>query len=495
MRFALMTEPQQGMSYADQLAIGQARRGDRLRGLVPVRPLRELPRARPAGRRPTPGPSWPGWPARPSGSASACSSRRSRSGIPACFAKVVTTVDEMSGGRIEVGVGAGWNEARAPPARARLPGRSRSGPTCSRTSWRSCTACGASRTAGRYDGVTGIQVRDALFRPRPVDVPGPARDRGRRRRGLGSSSAARDRHGRFRLAARYADEFNLSSSSPAEVADGRGRPRRRVPGDRPRPGDAWPDPRWSGSSSAATRRRSNGARAGAARVVRRRTSSRTAEAWLEERRSRWIFGTPDEARARAGQRFADAGRRADHAPGLPAVGPRHDRPHGRGAGRPGLSSQRRRLAPQAARLGGRVGSVGGLAIAVDIAVDRVGVDPAGPGEPLGQGLQRSRRPEQGRHGGRHRVGRLVDDDPADRRQLRRQQRVDARRDDRGGRHADHAGRGERATQPRRSGPSRARRSVAMATTPRSTRPSRRGGRAGTSRGPGRRPGSRRPPRP
>ena len=29
---------------------------------------------------------------------------------PGVFAKVVTTVDEMSGGRIEVGVGAGWNE-------------------------------------------------------------------------------------------------------------------------------------------------------------------------------------------------------------------------------------------------------------------------------------------------------------------------------------------------------------------------------------------------
>ena len=29
---------------------------------------------------------------------------------PGVFAKIVTTVDEMSGGRIEVGVGAGWNE-------------------------------------------------------------------------------------------------------------------------------------------------------------------------------------------------------------------------------------------------------------------------------------------------------------------------------------------------------------------------------------------------
>ncbi len=32
----------------------------------------------------------------------------------------------------------------------------------------------------------------------------------------------------------------------------------------------------------------------------------TGEAWLEERRSRWVHGTPDEARAQV-QRFADAG--------------------------------------------------------------------------------------------------------------------------------------------------------------------------------------------
>ena len=31
--------------------------------------------------------------------------------IPGSFAKVVATVDEMSGGRVEVGVGAGWNES------------------------------------------------------------------------------------------------------------------------------------------------------------------------------------------------------------------------------------------------------------------------------------------------------------------------------------------------------------------------------------------------
>ena len=32
----------------------------------------------------------------------------------------------------------------------------------------------------------------------------------------------------------------------------------------------------------------------------------TGEAWLEERRTRWVYGTPDEARAQV-ERFAAAG--------------------------------------------------------------------------------------------------------------------------------------------------------------------------------------------
>ena len=30
--------------------------------------------------------------------------------LPGPFAKMVATVDEMSGGRVEVGMGAGWND-------------------------------------------------------------------------------------------------------------------------------------------------------------------------------------------------------------------------------------------------------------------------------------------------------------------------------------------------------------------------------------------------
>ena len=82
----------------------------RLRDPLPLRPLHELPGRRPEGPPPTRGRSWRGWRARPS---------TIRLGVlvspvtfrhPGAFAKVVTTVDEMSGGRRGRRGRAGWNE-------------------------------------------------------------------------------------------------------------------------------------------------------------------------------------------------------------------------------------------------------------------------------------------------------------------------------------------------------------------------------------------------
>jgi alkanesulfonate monooxygenase SsuD/methylene tetrahydromethanopterin reductase-like flavin-dependent oxidoreductase (luciferase family) len=67
---------------------------------------------------------------------------------PGNFAKVVTTVAEMSGGRVEVGLGAGWNEASSTASTAWPSRPPASASTCSRSSWPSCTGCGPSPTAG-----------------------------------------------------------------------------------------------------------------------------------------------------------------------------------------------------------------------------------------------------------------------------------------------------------------------------------------------------------
>ena len=44
---------------------------------------------------------------------------------PSELAKVVATADHVSGGRVELGLGAGWHEARAPRLRLPVPARAR----------------------------------------------------------------------------------------------------------------------------------------------------------------------------------------------------------------------------------------------------------------------------------------------------------------------------------------------------------------------------------
>ncbi len=109
MRVALMTEPQQGLSYLEILAIARAAEAAGFEGFFRSDHFTSFPG--PAGERTTD--AW----ATLAGLARETS--RIQLGalvspvtfrIPGSFAKLVTTVDEMSGGRVEIGVGAGWNE-------------------------------------------------------------------------------------------------------------------------------------------------------------------------------------------------------------------------------------------------------------------------------------------------------------------------------------------------------------------------------------------------
>ena len=108
MRFVLMTEPQQGLSYAEQLAIARRAEANGFEGFFRSDHFQSFPG--PAGE-----PTTDAW-------AVLAGLARETERIllaalvspvtfrhPGVFAKVVTTVDEMSGGRVEVGVGAGWN--------------------------------------------------------------------------------------------------------------------------------------------------------------------------------------------------------------------------------------------------------------------------------------------------------------------------------------------------------------------------------------------------
>jgi alkanesulfonate monooxygenase SsuD/methylene tetrahydromethanopterin reductase-like flavin-dependent oxidoreductase (luciferase family) len=300
MRYVLMTEPQQGMSYADQLAITRRAEANGFDAFF----------------RSDHFASFPGEPGKPTTDAwsvvAGLARETQRIGLgvlvspvtfrhPGVFAKVVTTIDEMSGGRIEVGVGAGWNADEHRQLGLSFP------PITDRADLLEDQLAILHGLWGEpdgwsYTGITGIQVDDALFRPRPVAVAGrPSTPIGgvRPRILVGGSGSPRS----YRLAARYADEFNLSSSSPDRAAE--------------------VGIELDAACRAIGRDPSTLARSTMAGVLVGRSADEVdarerqllavfgdeledGEAWLEERRTRWVHGTPDAARAQL-ERFAAVG--------------------------------------------------------------------------------------------------------------------------------------------------------------------------------------------
>ena len=206
----------------------------------------------------------------------------------------------MSGGRIEVGVGAGWNELEHRQLGLPFP------PIKERADLMEDQLAILHGLWGEPDGWSydghQVSIRDAQFHPKPVDVPGRPRTPiggARPRLLVGGGGSPRS----LRLAARYADEFNLSSSGPDEAREVFAAARRGVRGDRARPGDARPLD--DGRRADRPRRGRDGRTAVDARR-HGRLRRRASEEWLDERRDRWITGTPDEAREQVRQ-FAAAG--------------------------------------------------------------------------------------------------------------------------------------------------------------------------------------------
>ncbi|HYH91875.1 MAG TPA: TIGR03560 family F420-dependent LLM class oxidoreductase [Candidatus Saccharimonadales bacterium] len=301
MRFVLMTEPQQGMSYADQLAAAKRAEANGFDAFFRSDHFASFP-------------GEPGQPTTDAWSVVAGLARETdRIGLgvlvspvtfrhPGVLAKVVTTVDEMSGGRIEVGVGAGWNEIEHHQLGLAFP------PIKERADLLEDQLAILHGLWGEPDGwshtgVTGIRVDGALFRPRPVDVPGRPRTPiggARPRIVVGGQGSPRS----FRLAARYADEFNLSSSSPEKAAavaaelDAACQAIGRDPATLAR----------SVMSGVLIGRSADEVKARETALLEAfgPDEIESSQAWLEERRARWVFGTPDEARAQL-ERFAAVG--------------------------------------------------------------------------------------------------------------------------------------------------------------------------------------------
>jgi F420-dependent oxidoreductase-like protein len=287
MRFALMIEPQQGLSYDDQLAIARTAEKAGFEALFRSDHYESFPG--PVGE-----PTTDAWAVL---AGLARETKKIRLGtlvspvtyrLPGNFAKVATTVDEMSGGRIEVGLGAGWHDdehrrhgfpfpdisARAEMLEEQL--------AIVHGLW---TEPDGWSFKGKH-----YTIEDALFRPKPVDVKGRPRTKAGVRPHIIVGGDGKPRS--YRIAARWADEFNLSSARPDRVAE-----KYAALAEACRA--AGRDP------STMTRSAMVGVLVGkdAAEVKRREKALLKAldveagEEWFEERRTRWIMGTPDEARA------------------------------------------------------------------------------------------------------------------------------------------------------------------------------------------------------
>lgn len=205
--------------------------------------------------------------------------------IPGAFAKVISTVDEMSGGRIEVGVGAGWNDLEHAQHGIPFP-----------------------EIGTRYDMLEdelailhGLwtepdgwsfegrhwQVRSSQFYPKPTGGTGARHPHliiggeGRRRMAA--------------LVARYADEFNLSPAHPDTAREAFDRVRRACQ-EIGRDPDQVVYSAMTGVLVGATdgelRERVR------AQLAFIGSADEDADEWLERRRDRWVIGTPDEARER-----------------------------------------------------------------------------------------------------------------------------------------------------------------------------------------------------
>jgi F420-dependent oxidoreductase-like protein len=281
MRFALMTEPQQGLSYDEQLAI--ARAAERA-GFATF--LRSDHYA-----------SFPGDSDQPTTDAWAVVAGLARETtaiglgvlvspvtfrLPGPFAKLVATVDEMSGGRVEVGMGAGWNEPEHtqlgipfPPLGERFD-RLEEALAIVHGVW---TEPDGWSYAGRFWEVQGAHYR-----------PSPARG-GRRHPHLVVGGDGKPRG--LRLAATYGDEYNVSGITPEGAREVRERLRGACV-------TALRDPDevvfsvMTGVLVGATETEV------AARVADLLGTfgmdPAEVETWLAGRRPRWVFGTPEQAR-------------------------------------------------------------------------------------------------------------------------------------------------------------------------------------------------------
>ena len=283
MRFALMTEPQQGLSYDEILAIARAAESAGLEAFFRSDHYASFPGG--SGK-----PTTDAW-ATLAGLARETSTIRLGTlvspvtfRIPGNLAKVIQTVDEMSGGRVEAGFGAGWNADEHAQLGIPFPD-----------------------IGERYDMLT---EQMAIIHGLWTEPDGWGYDgehwqvRGAVRHGEIARGGRKHPHILFggkggpRLAglvARYGDEFNLNSASPEDAPEAYARVRKACE-------EIGRDPNqvvYSAMTGVLVAETEGDLRARVADLLSALGQGETdGDAWLAERRRRWIMGTPDEAHER-----------------------------------------------------------------------------------------------------------------------------------------------------------------------------------------------------
>ena len=280
MRFALMSEPQQGLSYDEILALARTAEDAGFEAYFRSDHYASFPGGEGL-------PTTDAW-ATLAGLARETSTIRLGTPVspvtfrlPGNLAKVIQTVDEMSGGRIEAGFGAGWNEDEHAQLGLAFPS-----------------------LGDRYDM---LEEQMALIHGVWTEPDGWTFDgdhwqvRGSKRHGEVARDGRRHPHVIFggkgnprlaRLVARYGDEYNILSASPdaVDAAFDRIAAACRAEGRDP---DEVTRSAMAGVLVAETE---EDLRTRAAELLGALGEGEIdGDAWLAERRGRWVMGTPEQA--------------------------------------------------------------------------------------------------------------------------------------------------------------------------------------------------------
>ena len=278
-----MTEPQQGLSYDEILALARTAEEARLEAFFRSDHYASFPGG--AGQ-----PTTDAWT-----TLAGLARETTRIGlgvlvspvtfrVPGNLAKVIQTVDEMSGGRVEAGFGAGWNEVEHAQLGIPYPELSE---RYDRLEEQMAIIHGLwTEDAGwNFDG-QHWQVHDAQWH-------GEIARAGRRHPhiifgGKGGPRVAK-------LVARYGDEFNLNSAAPedADAAYGRIRDACLAIGRDP---DTVVRSAMTGVLIGETDADVRDRVRALLEVIGQ--GDVDPDAWLEQRRPRWVMGTPDQAHER-----------------------------------------------------------------------------------------------------------------------------------------------------------------------------------------------------